>query len=328
MKTARPISKSAEPAEDVAEAAAEEQQAAEGERVGVEHPRERGRAEAEVGVDARERDVHDGGVEDEHQLGDQHDRDAGGGAAGVAAAARSGGRAGIAAVSREVIDDMRSSPVLARSGRGTVDPEDDSASSTTIRRLSPFSKGSENSVRADAKRNYDRIVEVAREVFREQGYDASLDEVAKRAGVGPGTLYRHFPTPRRPHRRDHAELGRPRRGGGREGARPRGRTRASVLLHWFEEYVRLISLHKGGPAKITGAMGDDTSPIRTKCQVLQAAGGRVLDRAAGRGRRTRRRHAAPGRAPRRRGRHRRRPVRPRAATVRPMLEVVADGLLT
>ena len=49
-------------------------------------------------------------------------------------------------------------------------------------------------MRADAQRNHDRIVEVAREVFREQGYDASLDEVAKRAGVGPGTLYRHFPT--------------------------------------------------------------------------------------------------------------------------------------
>ena len=73
----------AEPAEDVAEAAAEEQQAAEGERVGVEHPRQRRRAEAEVGVDAGERDVHDGGVEHQHQLGDQHDRDAGGGAAGV-----------------------------------------------------------------------------------------------------------------------------------------------------------------------------------------------------------------------------------------------------
>src|SRR4026207_228621 len=49
-------------------------------------------------------------------------------------------------------------------------------------------------MRADAKRNCDRIVEVGREVFREQGYDASLDEIAKRAGVGPGTLYRHFPT--------------------------------------------------------------------------------------------------------------------------------------
>ena len=49
-------------------------------------------------------------------------------------------------------------------------------------------------MRADARRNRDRIVEVAREVFRERGYDASLDEIAKRAGVGPGTLYRHFPT--------------------------------------------------------------------------------------------------------------------------------------
>ena len=82
MKTASPISKTAA-AEDVAEAPAEEQQPAEGERVGVEDPRQRGRAEAEVGVDAGERDVHDGGVEHDHQLGDQDDRDAGGGAAGV-----------------------------------------------------------------------------------------------------------------------------------------------------------------------------------------------------------------------------------------------------
>jgi AcrR family transcriptional regulator len=47
--------------------------------------------------------------------------------------------------------------------------------------------------RADARRNYDRIVEVARVVFTERGGDAPLDEIAKRAGVGPGTLYRHFP---------------------------------------------------------------------------------------------------------------------------------------
>ncbi len=48
-------------------------------------------------------------------------------------------------------------------------------------------------MRADAQRNRDRILEVAREVFRERGYDASLDEIARIAGVGPGTLYRHFP---------------------------------------------------------------------------------------------------------------------------------------
>jgi AcrR family transcriptional regulator len=132
-------------------------------------------------------------------------------------------------------------------------------------------------VRADAKRNYDRIVEVAREVFREQGYDASLDEVAKRAGVGPGTLYRHFPN------RDAlldailqswvdqvdeaADKALAHEGSPRE-----------LLLAWFEEYVRLISLHKGGPAKITSAMGDPDSPILTKCQVLTRASDRVVER--------------------------------------------------
>jgi len=132
-------------------------------------------------------------------------------------------------------------------------------------------------MRADAQRNRDRIVEVAREVFREQGYDASLDEVSKRAGVGAGTLYRHFPT-----REDLldaimqswmdrvdevttkvlAHEGPPR----------------DLLLAWFSAYVALISLHKGGPAKITSAMGDDTSPIMSKCQVLTDASDRVVAR--------------------------------------------------
>lgn len=49
-------------------------------------------------------------------------------------------------------------------------------------------------MRADARRNYDKILGVAREVFAEKGADAALDEIAKRAGVGPGTLYRHFPS--------------------------------------------------------------------------------------------------------------------------------------
>lgn len=48
--------------------------------------------------------------------------------------------------------------------------------------------------RADAARNRLLIVEAAREVFGRSGVDASLEEVARVAGVGPGTLYRHFPT--------------------------------------------------------------------------------------------------------------------------------------
>ncbi|MFJ6671874.1 TetR/AcrR family transcriptional regulator [Actinosynnema sp. NPDC091369] len=49
-------------------------------------------------------------------------------------------------------------------------------------------------MRADARRNYERLVEQARIAFAEAGVDASLDDIARRAGVASGTLYRHFPT--------------------------------------------------------------------------------------------------------------------------------------
>jgi AcrR family transcriptional regulator len=48
--------------------------------------------------------------------------------------------------------------------------------------------------RSDAQRNRERILEVAKQVFTHRGADASMDEIAKRAKIGPGTLYRHFPT--------------------------------------------------------------------------------------------------------------------------------------
>src|SRR5262249_47935162 len=48
--------------------------------------------------------------------------------------------------------------------------------------------------RTDAQRNRERILEVAKEAFRRSGAGASLDDIAKEAGVGAGTLYRHFPT--------------------------------------------------------------------------------------------------------------------------------------
>jgi AcrR family transcriptional regulator len=48
--------------------------------------------------------------------------------------------------------------------------------------------------RADAQRNRDRILDVAKEAFTRSGANTSLDDIAKEAGVGPGTLYRHFPT--------------------------------------------------------------------------------------------------------------------------------------
>jgi AcrR family transcriptional regulator len=48
--------------------------------------------------------------------------------------------------------------------------------------------------RADAQRNRERILEVAKKAFTQSGANVSLDDVARQAGIGPGTLYRHFPT--------------------------------------------------------------------------------------------------------------------------------------
>jgi AcrR family transcriptional regulator len=52
----------------------------------------------------------------------------------------------------------------------------------------------EKPLRADARRNREKVLAAARAVFSEQGVDAQMDDVARRADVGVGTVYRHFPT--------------------------------------------------------------------------------------------------------------------------------------
>ncbi len=95
-------------------------------------------------------------------------------------------------------------------------------------------------MRADAQRNYDKIVEVARLIFREKGYDASLDEIAKKAGVGPGTLYRHFPA-----RENLMDAVMQSWVDGIEIATDKALAREGsprdVLVGWFVAYVKLIS---------------------------------------------------------------------------------------
>lgn len=132
-------------------------------------------------------------------------------------------------------------------------------------------------MRVDAQRNYDRIVAIAAQVFHEKGLDAPLDEIATRADVGPGTLYRHFPS-----REDlidavikswvsQIEASTDAAVASTEPAR-------DVLLEWFTTYVSRISRNKGGPAKLTSAMGNPESPIFSKCEVLRLANERVLNR--------------------------------------------------
>jgi AcrR family transcriptional regulator len=58
----------------------------------------------------------------------------------------------------------------------------------------PFEYSLARPMRADARRNYDKVLVAARDAFAERGASTSLEEIARRAGVGIGTLYRHFPT--------------------------------------------------------------------------------------------------------------------------------------
>jgi AcrR family transcriptional regulator len=81
-------------------------------------------------------------------------------------------------------------------------PQHPEAHSGTIRRFPPFVKEPMSEIeiqlqrpkRADARRNHDSLVAAARAVFTENGTSAPLEDIAERAGVGIGTLYRHFPT--------------------------------------------------------------------------------------------------------------------------------------
>ncbi len=132
-------------------------------------------------------------------------------------------------------------------------------------------------MRADAQRNYDKIVAAAAEVFTERGMDAPLDEIATRAEVGPGTLYRHFAT-----REDlidavvkswMAQID----AAANEAVESDLPTR-EVLQKWFSAYVARISRNRGGPSKFATAMGKPDSPIFSKCEVLRLANDRVLAR--------------------------------------------------
>jgi AcrR family transcriptional regulator len=58
---------------------------------------------------------------------------------------------------------------------------------------SPTAHGSDRELRADARRNRERVLRTAQQMFAAEGLGVSLDEIARHAGVGPGTVHRHFP---------------------------------------------------------------------------------------------------------------------------------------
>ncbi|GHB20986.1 TetR/AcrR family transcriptional regulator [Salinicola rhizosphaerae] len=132
-------------------------------------------------------------------------------------------------------------------------------------------------MRADAQKNRDTLLASARALFFEQEQEASLRDVARRAGVGMGTLYRHFPTREALLETllraefDALALSAETLN---DAARP-----DLGLVQWLEEIIDFTYRHRGIIAPMMGAIEDEYSALHESCVALRAAGARLLSRA-------------------------------------------------
>jgi AcrR family transcriptional regulator len=131
--------------------------------------------------------------------------------------------------------------------------------------------------RADAVRNRERVLEAAKAVFSAGGPDASLEAVARRAGVGIGTLYRHFPTRESlfeaVYRREVQQLG--------ELAEQLKSEAAPVdaLRRWLRSNVEFVATKKGMSAALALAVQGSSELSAYSFDRLTKAIGALLDRA-------------------------------------------------
>src|SRR5712675_1574532 len=135
--------------------------------------------------------------------------------------------------------------------------------------------------RADAVRNRERVLEAAKAVFSAGGPDASLEAVARRAGVGIGTLYRHFPTREAlfeaVYRREVEQLG--------ELAESLKGAAAPVeaLRRWLRSNVEFVATKKGMVAALALAVHGSSDLYAYTFERLTKAVGALLDRAVAAG---------------------------------------------
>jgi AcrR family transcriptional regulator len=131
--------------------------------------------------------------------------------------------------------------------------------------------------RADARRNYEKVLAAAREAFAEGGESTALEEIARRAGVGIGTLYRHFPNRQALLEtlyleevegicRMAAEQ--------RESADP-----WEALTSWFGRFIGYIATKQALAAELTNYLDRDAQLFKSSRAALWAAGEPLLTRA-------------------------------------------------
>jgi AcrR family transcriptional regulator len=131
--------------------------------------------------------------------------------------------------------------------------------------------------RADALRNRDRLLEAAETVFSAGGPDASLEAVARTAGVGIGTLYRHFPTREAlfeaVYRHEVEQLA-------NLAARlKKGMHSVEALRQWLRSVVRFVATKKGMSAALALAIAKDSDLVSYSSDQLTQAIGLLLEQA-------------------------------------------------
>jgi AcrR family transcriptional regulator len=150
--------------------------------------------------------------------------------------------------------------------------------STPIDNLStlPTAPTEARAQRADARRNVERLITAARQAFATEGANAPLDDIARAAGVGSGTLYRHFPNRvalLEAVYRDNVERL------CAEGERLAAtEPPAQALLDWLRGFVTVIAEKRGLAAALTDE--GRTSELFAQCHtMINATGAKLLDRA-------------------------------------------------
>ena len=132
-------------------------------------------------------------------------------------------------------------------------------------------------MRADARRNYERLLAQAEVTFRERGTEASLEEIARRAGVSIGTLYGHFPTRQALlEAMLHESIDRLVATAGELLTHP---SPGEALTRWARATAAHTSAFRGLATSLLSSLKDENNPLYRACQQMTVAGERLLDRA-------------------------------------------------
>jgi AcrR family transcriptional regulator len=149
-------------------------------------------------------------------------------------------------------------------------------SSSATAAAGPSADEAERPLRADAKRNRELLMSAARAAFTEHGSAASLEDIARRAGVGVGTLYRHFPNRQALVEAvyvDEVEAL------CRSAADEIDGSSWDALVHWFNRFVDYVATKRALVDEMVATLGQDARIFRSCHDAIFAAGSPLLRRA-------------------------------------------------